>query len=167
MGVKLYYVDSKYLRYLNKIDHRIPVKYNNRPVVVLTVKINNYIYAVPLTSQTTKERKAAGKKKIKNSITTFIRDSKGVEIANLLHNDMFPVLAACLIEMKLDPKINSYEIMEQRYLRRNMESINRKSLNVYHKKYDHSHPEHNFIDRISCDFKALEKACDAWEKKVK
>ena len=80
---------------------------------------------------------------------------------------MFPVLATCLIEMKLDPKINSYEIMEQRYLRRNIESINRKSLNVYHKKYDRSHPEHSFIDHISCDFKALEKACDVWAKTVK
>ena len=162
MGAKLYNVDPNYLRYLNKTDHRIPVKYNNRPVVVLTVKINDYIYAVPLTSQTTEERKAKGKKKRKNSITTYVRDSKGKEIANLLHNNMFPVLASCLYEKKLDPKTDSYEIMEQRILRRNMDSINRKSLNVYSKKYDCSHPEHDFINRISCDFKELEKACDRW-----
>ena len=32
------------------------------------------------------------------------KPAKGVEIADLLHNDMFPVLATCLIEMKLKNK---------------------------------------------------------------
>lgn len=82
-------IEKNYMDYMHKADWRVSVKYK-RKFVGLAVRINQRIYVIPLTSQTTKERTARGKKKRSSSITTFIKIG-GEEIANLLHNNMFPV----------------------------------------------------------------------------
>lgn len=57
MGNNLYKIDADYLKYMHKIDTRISVKYNNRPFVGIITMINGINYVLPLTSQTTCERK--------------------------------------------------------------------------------------------------------------
>ena len=92
-------IEREYMKYMHEADWRVSVKYK-RKFVGLAVRINGRIYVVPLTSQTTKERVARGKKKRSAAITTFIR-IKGEEIANLLHNNMFPVPKNQLKKSKL------------------------------------------------------------------
>ena len=82
-------IERNYMKYMHEADWRVSVKYK-RKFVGLAVRINGRIYVVPLTSQTT--RSAA--------ITTFIK-IKGEEIANLLHNNMFPVPKNQLKKSKL------------------------------------------------------------------
>ena len=63
-------IQRDYIKYMHDMDWRVSVKYNNRKFVGLAVRINGRMYVVPLTSQTTKERVARGKKKRSAAITT-------------------------------------------------------------------------------------------------
>ena len=56
-------IQRDYIKYMHDADWRVSVKYNNRKFVGLAVQINGRMFVVPLTSQTTKERIARGKKK--------------------------------------------------------------------------------------------------------
>ncbi|MEY8308387.1 type III toxin-antitoxin system ToxN/AbiQ family toxin [Erysipelotrichaceae bacterium 51-3] len=98
----LYKVDADYLKYLHKFDYRISVKYNNRPFVGIITMVNGIEYVLPLTSQTTEERKREGGNKRSPVITTFIKDSSNKEIANILHNNMFPVKNDVYVALDVD-----------------------------------------------------------------
>lgn len=54
-------IERDYMKYMHEADWRVSVKYE-RKFVGLAVRINERIYVLPLTSQTTKERMARGKK---------------------------------------------------------------------------------------------------------
>lgn len=81
------------------------------------MRINGRMYVVPLTSQTTKERVARGKKKRSTTITTFIKVD-GEEIANLLHNNMFPVPDEQIKRIQIDPEVDTYLANEERQIRK-------------------------------------------------
>ena len=81
-------VDSEYLFYLHNYDNRVSLK-KGRPYVGLAVLINSKMYVIPLTSQTTAERRNKGLKK-RNSLTTTFITASGEEISNLLHNNKNP-----------------------------------------------------------------------------
>jgi len=55
-------VDSAYILYLQGFDGRVSLK-KDRPYVGLSVRINDNIFVIPLTSQTTQKRKMKGLKK--------------------------------------------------------------------------------------------------------
>lgn len=150
-------VDRDYLKYVHKIDNRISVKYNNRPFVGLTILINSFHYVVPLTSQTTEERMKNGKKKRSRLITTFVKD-KDMEIANLLHNNMFPAPEELCTPLVIDMETDTYEAMEQRYIRKHIDEINQKSLNVYNERYNKRSRNWSFLNKSCCDYKLLEQA---------
>lgn len=69
---KIVIVEKTYLSYLHKFDNRVSLK-NDRPYVGLSVQINNKIFVIPLTSQTTQERKKKGLKKTKLSYNNFYK----------------------------------------------------------------------------------------------
>ena len=102
-------IDSEYLKYLHSFDNKVSVKYTNRPFVCLITMINDKTYALPLTSQTTQDRKKRGKKKRANIITTFIKDSSGEEISNILHNNMIPVSEINYVPISINAQIDTYE----------------------------------------------------------
>ena len=83
----LFFVDKEYLKYMHKIDYRVSVKYNNRVFVGIITVIGSQKYVIPLTSQTTEARKREGKRKRSSLITTFVTESNGTEIANILYNN--------------------------------------------------------------------------------
>ena len=114
-------VDSSYLAYLHGFDNRVSLK-KDRPYVGLAVRINDKIFVIPLTSQTTQERKKRGLKK-RNSLTTTFVKASGVEISDLLHNNMIPV-------PKELAKINKNRIAEN-YLQSGF-LVKRKSKNSYY-----------------------------------
>lgn len=149
-------VDAKYLKFLHSKDYRVSVKYNNRPFVGVITMINGINYVLPLTSTTTEKRVLQGKKKRASKITTFVRDSSGEEIADILHNNMIPVLDSvykiCNIDASQDD--NSYEANEIRYIRKNKERIIAKAKKVHD---DRILKNEWFLDKTCCDFKKLEE----------
>ena len=62
-NLNLYKIEPAYLKYMHRLDYRVSVKYNNRPFVGIITMVNGIRYVLPLTSQTTQERKQNGKKK--------------------------------------------------------------------------------------------------------
>lgn len=150
----IYEVNPSYLRFLHKVDHRVSVKFNNRPFVGVITMINGMEYLLPLTSKTTIERKKEGKKKRADKITTFIRDTSGKEIANILHNNMIPVSnQVCKIKM-INSELDTFESNEIRFIRKHKNDIISKARKVYEDRIKQKDP---FLNRMCCDFKLLEK----------
>ena len=158
----LYCVDKEYLKYLHKEDFRVSVKFNNRPFAGIVTSVGDKKYMIPLTSQTTEERKKEGKKKRSALITTFVTETSGKEIANLLYNNMIPVEEDNITALDINPETDTYESNEIRYLRKNWENIEKKAANVYNQRYDTKSPNFAFLKRTCCDFKKLEIALDRY-----
>ena len=153
MKLWLYKIDADYLKYMHKADYRVSVKYNNRPFVGIITMINGTNYVLPLTSQTTEERKKAGKKKRSAIITTFVKDSSGEEIANILHNNMFPVIEGVCTKLEIDATINTYESNEIRFIRKNADKIIKKANKVYIERIANNN---SFLCKVCCDYAKLE-----------
>ncbi len=148
-------INSDYVKYLHEVDSRVRLKYTNRPYVGVVMMINGVKYALPLTSQTTEKRKKVNKKKRAARFTTFIRDSKGNEIADILHNNMIPVKEEYCEVLDIDPHTDTYELNEIRFIRKNQEQIINKAKKVYNDRLSETD---SFAVSICCDFSALERA---------
>lgn len=157
---KIVSVDSNYLSYIHGFDSRVRLK-KDRPYVGLAVRINDKLYVVPMSSQTTQERKKRGLKK-RNSLTTTFVKASGIEIADLLHNNMIPVPRECAKRIEIDPVKDTYLMNEYRYIRKHWVDITNKSLSIYLERYDEKSRNHSFLQSICCDFKMLEEKCDKW-----
>ena len=106
------FVDTKYLNYLRNFDYKVSLK-DNRKFLVLAIKINKLIYAIPLSS-VIKHRT--------NSVTVKIYNDKKV-ISNLLLNNMIQVYEYMLTDFIIDPSKDTYEALEEHYIRKNYQSI--------------------------------------------
>ena len=110
--------------------------------------INGINYVLPLTSQTTEERKKEGKKKRLALITTFVRDSSKKEIANILHNNMFPVKDGVYTALQVNAVTDTYESNEIRFIRKNAEIIIKKAQKVY---MDRTTKDYPLLNKVCCD----------------
>lgn len=160
-NLKLYKIDPEYLSFLHSIDNRISVKYNNRPFVGIVTMVNDIPYVLPLTSQTTQKRKEEGKNKRSSMLTTFVKDGTDVEIANILHNNMFPVKEGSYTALEIDPAVDTYESNEIRYIRKHKEEIVNKAIKVYMKRTTKAN---DFLKKACCDFKNLEEHYKEYKK---
>ncbi len=160
----LYYIDKAYLKYLHKVDSRVSVKFNNRPFAGIVTSIGTQKYMIPLTSQTTAERKKEGKNKRSSLITTFVTETSGKEIANLLYNNMVPVQDDMISPLSIDPMVDTFESNEIRYLRKNWKTVEEKAFNVFEQRYDSSSHNFGFLQKTCCDFKKLENALEHYSK---
>ena len=163
----LYYINKDYLKYMHTVDYRVSVKFNNRPFVGIITTIGAQKYVIPLTSQTTEERKKEGKKKRSANITTFVTESSGVEIANILYNNMIPVFDDVITPANIDATVDTYESNEIRFIRKTWDSIQEKALKVYNTRYDTQSHNYGFFVKTCCDFKNLETACKEYQEKSK
>ena len=152
-GLYLYKIDPGYLKFLHSIESKISVKYNNRPFVGIITMVNGIEYVLPLTSQTTQKRREAGKNKRSPQITTFVKDGSNVEIANILHNNMFPIKEGLYEKIEIDSLINTYELNEIRYIRKHRDDIIKKAKLVYEKRKENVS---EFLKKTCCDFEKLE-----------
>lgn len=157
-------VSADYAEYLHSIDWRVSEKWQTRTYVGLAVRINGNTYVIPLTSQTTPKRIARGKRRRSPQLTSFIF-SRGEEIANLLHNNMFPVPDKEITIIEIDSKTDTYLSNEVRYIRKHWVEINTKAIDVFRKRCDHTTPNYDFFEKTCCDFRALERACKEWMNK--
>jgi hypothetical protein len=161
---EIYHIDKEYLKYLHKIDYRVSVKFNNRPFVGIVTSIDDKKYVFPLTSQTTQNRVADGKKKRSPLITTFVTETSGTEIANLLYNNMIPITDELITKAVIDPKCDTYELNEIRYIRKNWDAIKTKAKKVYDLRNDKASNHYQFLLKTCCDFKKLETAMADYSK---
>ena len=158
----LYEVDADYLKYLHdNVDKRVSVKYNNRPFVGAIVTVSGITYLLPLTSKTTAERAKEGKKKRSARVTTFVRDTSGEEIANILHNNMIPVVEGCYTKKEIDANLDTYESNEIRFIRKNKDKIINKAQKVHDARVT---GKDSFLRRICCDFEKLESEYTKFKK---
>ena len=141
-------IDANYLAYLHTVESKVSLK-KDRPFVGLAACINGKMFVIPLTSQTTQERKKKGLNKRNSLTTTFIKASN-VEISNLLHNNMIPVPENLATKITIDPMKDTY--------------LNNKSIMIYLQRYDQKSRNHKFLQSICCDFRLLEEKCDEWIK---
>jgi hypothetical protein len=154
----LFYVNREYLKYMHEVDSRVSLKYNGRMFAGIVTIINEQKYVIPLTSQTTEERKKRGKGKRSSVITTFVAESSGKEIADLLYNNMLPVYDEVISPVNIDPKINTYELNEIRFLRKSWDNIQKKAVNVYKDRNNKNSPNYGFLLKVCCDYRKLEEA---------
>ena len=159
---KIVIVDKEYLTYLHVHDNRVSLK-KDRPYVGLSVRINDKVFVIPLTSQTTQERKKRGLKK-RNSLTTTFVKAAGIEISDLLHNNMIPVPKKLAQRVEIDPIKDTYLSNEYRYIRKHWVEITNKSLMIYLERYNEKSRNYAFLQSICCDFKMLEEKYDEWIK---
>jgi hypothetical protein len=157
-------VDKEYLKCLHKEDYRVSVKFNNRPFAGIVTSVGDKQYMLPLTSQTTEERKKDGKKKRSTLITTFATETSGKEISNLLYNNMIPVTDKLITALDIDPETDTYESNEIRYLRKNWENIEKKAVNVFNQRYDTKSHNFDFLKRTCCDFRKLEIVLEQYRR---
>lgn len=151
----LYKVDPEYLSYLHNVDNRVSEKFNGRPFVGVLAVVNDKQYVLPLTSQTTEKRIAKGKKKRPSVFTTFIKDQQKNEIANILHNNMVPVMPQSLTKISIDSHKDTYIMNEIRYIRKFNEEIVTKAKKVYERRLANYN---DFYTNYCCDFAKLEQA---------
>ena len=161
---EIYHIDKEYLKYLHKVDNRVSVKFNNRPFVGIVTLIDDKKYVIPLTSQTTSDRMAEGKRKRSPLITTYVTETSGTEIANLLYNNMIPITDEVLTKAIIDPKYDTYELNEIRYIRKNWDVIKNKAKKVYDLRNNNASNHYSFLLKTCCDFKKLEKAMDDYNE---
>lgn len=153
-------IDAAYLAYLHSFEPKVSLK-KDRPFVGLAVRINGKLFVIPLTSQTTQERKKKGLKKRNSLTTTFIKAS-GIEISDLLHNNMIPVPEKLVTKIIIDPIKDTYLMNEYRFIRKHWVEINSKSMMIYIERNNAEARNYEFLKSICCDFKMLELKCDEW-----
>lgn len=152
------------MKCLHKEDYRVSVKFNNRPFAGIVTSVGDKQYMLPLTSQTTEERKKDGKKKRSTLITTFVTETSGKEISNLLYNNMIPVTDKLITALDIDPETDTYVSNEIRYLRKNWENIEKKAVNVFNQRYDTKSHNFDFLKRTCCDFRKLEIVLEQYKR---
>lgn len=82
-----------------------------------------------------------------------MKDSKDVEIANILHNNMFPVKDGVYTALSIDPTVDTYESNEIRFIRKNADKIIKKARKVHTDRTTKHNP---FLNKVCCDFQKLE-----------
>ena len=148
-------VDKDFMDFLRKHDYRVSVK-DNRVFVGLAVYINSNLYLIPLTSTTNAKRIANNKKpRPKSVITKIIVGDE--EIADLLYNNMIPVLDEYVTDIIINSRTDTYLRNEERFIRKNWVKINKKAMTIYLNRYNESHRDYEFLKKICCDFKSLEE----------
>ena len=167
MDIGFYYVDAEYIDYLKSIEKdsrgftTVPnVIYNSREKFVYgaVLKINEYNYYVSVSSYTKKQQ---------DNFLIKIKSRKELKVVGSLRfNYMFPVPDKCL--KKLDYRTDSFDearttliAKEFIYCKTNYSKIVNAARKTYNRVINKVSSE---LEKYSCDFLLLEKACDNYEK---
>lgn len=154
--LRIYRVDEKYIRFLHSKDSRVQFnKGNRRPYVGIVLMVGSYKYFVPMESP----RPSHNKIRPGYHIMKLDKGNLGL----LGFNNMIPIHKEALIEFSIDDE------PDEQYaslLRRQASYINRNKASIFQhasKTYFNAVPKNNaFLNKICCDFKKLERACDKY-----
>lgn len=152
-ALKIYRVEDKYIRFLKGVDSRVQDnKDRRRPYVGVVLCVGEFRYFVPM------ESPKPSHQKIKPGRHIMKLDNGNLGLLGF--NNMIPIHDAAIIPFDIDdePDAKYAEL-----LRRQVSFINRHKADIY----DHAtktyfsrvNKKNDFLMRICCDFKELEKAC--------
>ena len=158
---RIYKVNDNYIRYLHGKDNRVQYNKNaKRPYVGVVFSFGGYKYFVPMESPKPNHVNIkSGKHIIK---------LKNGEYGMLGFNNMIPVHKDALIDFDINAeKDEKYK----RLLQRQIAICNRMKADILNHAqmtyFDVVSNKNAFLVSISCDFKALEKACKSYKKDYK
>ena len=158
---RIYRVEDKYIRFLKGADPRVQDNKNRRrPYVGVVLLVGAYRYFVPL------ESPKPNHAKIKNG--KHIMRLAGGKLGLLGFNNMIPIHESALISFDIDAE------QDRQYaelLRRQITIINRSKADIVNHAsstyYDVVNHKNKFLERISCDFRKLERACSHYDPDYK
>lgn len=151
--LKIYKVTDHYIRFLHSRDPR--VQYNKdarRPYVGIVFRFGGLQYFVPMESPKPNHAKIKSGKHI-------LKLENG-KYGLLGFNNMIPVHKDALIDFDI---ASEEDAKYRNLLRHQAEICNRKKADILdHAQrtyFDVANKENKFLERISCDFRKLERAC--------
>ena len=155
--LRIYRVEDRYVHFLKTRDARVQDnKSRRRPYVGIVLYVGSYRYFVPM------ESPKPNHANIKPG--RHIMKLDGGKLGLLGFNNMLPVPPAALIAFDIDAEPDA-EYAE--LLRRQASYINRVKADVLshasHTYYAAVKGNNTFLNRICCDFTALEKACAQYD----
>lgn len=160
-NLRLYRIDDKYIRYLKGSDNRVQNnKDKRRPYVGVVLIVSDYRYFVPM------ESPKPNHANIKTGRHIMKLDDGRLGLLGF--NNMIPVHDSALISFDIDQE------EDKRYaelLRRQISYINRRKADILDsasKTYFKATKGNNeFLSKICCDFKKLERACKHYNPNFK
>lgn len=152
-NLRIYRVDDRYIRFLKSRDHRVQDNKNKRrPYVGIVLTVGQYEYFVPMESPKPNHANIKSGKHI-------MRLDSG-RLGLLGFNNMIPVRDAALIDYNIDqepdPRYKSLLQNQIRFCNRHKADIYDHAQKTY---FDVVNKKNAFLLKISCDFRALERAC--------
>lgn len=156
--LKFYDVNVAYTNYLRNYDSRIPnIVYssNNKFVCGVVLKIGNYDYFAPLSSQKTKQQ-----------TNILIKDSNGTVLSSIKFCFMFPAPPSTVQEKDfrairaVDPTYADLLEKEYEFCKKNESAICQKAEKIYRIGCN----PHHILYNNCCDFRLLERKQDEWLK---
>lgn len=155
--LKIYRIEEKYIRFLHSRDSKVQYnKGNKRPYVGIVLLIGSYQYFVPMESP----KSSHAKIKSGNHILKLDNGNLGL----LGFNNMIPVHKDALISFNIDnePDEKYAELLRRQatYINRNKATVLDHASKTY---YNAVTKRNDFLKRICCDFKKLERACDQYD----
>ena len=157
-SLRIYRISDHYIRFLRGLDKKVQYnKGNRRPYVGVVLSIGGFRYFVPMESPKENHQNIKSGKHI-------LRLESG-QYGQLGFNNMVPVHNDALIEYDINAEQDE---AYRELLKRQATICNRMKadvLNCAQRTYfDVVNKKNKFLVGISCDFKALEKACKSYNK---
>lgn len=155
--LSIYRISDKYIRFLHTCDNRVQFnKDSRRPYVGVVLFVGEYRYFVPM------ESPKPNHAKIKSGVHIFKLD--GGRLGILGFNNMVPVPDCALIEFNIDDEPDKrYRALLYNQLAeidRNRAALFQRSAKTY---FEVVNKTNEFLCRISCDFKELERASKRYD----
>ena len=160
-NLKIYKIKEKYVRYLNSRDSKVQFNKNQkRPYVGIVFRFAGYNYFVPM------ESPKPNHKNIKRGKHIIKLD--GGQLGILGFNNMIPVPKEALVEFNFaaeeDEKYQNLLRQQHRACNKIKADILDHAQRTY---FDVVNNKNEFLVKISCDFKKLERACKEYKNDYK
>lgn len=154
-------ISDKYIRYLHSRDYRVPFnKFQRRPYVGVVLLVGGFQYFVPLESPKPNHKNIRPGKHIMK-----LDDGR---LGLLGFNNMIPVHESAIIQFDIsseqDAKYRNLLLKQIDRCNRNKADILSHASRTY---YDVVNSKSDFLVKISCNFKLLEKACQSYDPNKK
>lgn len=155
--LKIYRISDRYIRYMHSHDSRVQYnKKQRRPYVGVVLRVNRYQYFVPMESPRPNH--------VNLKAGHHIFKLSGGKLGILGFNNMLPVPECALsivdINAEADPQYKSLLQHQSRVIHNSTAAILQRAIRTYS---DVINQKSSFLCGISCDFNALERACDAYQ----
>ncbi len=154
--LSIYRISDKYISFLHSRDSRVQFnKDSTRPYVGVVLYVGEYRYFVPM------ESPKPSHAKIKPGVHIFKIDDGRLGLLGF--NNMVPVPECALIAFDIGAEPDArYRAL----LQRQAIEIDRRRADILHRStktyFEVVNGKNKFLCKISCDFKALEKACKSY-----